>query len=69
MFAFILLSLGWIVLLGALVVFLVDKIVSKIVCCRLCRSAAPLTLQNSDADQEESVHLNKNNSFDNVADV
>jgi len=63
MFAFVLLTLGWVVLLGALIVFIVDKIFSKIVCCRLCRNV------NIDASSQENeserVHLNK----DPVVDV
>jgi len=36
MVTFILLSLGWVVLIGALIVFIVDKIFNKLVCCNLC---------------------------------
>lgn len=36
--ASILLSLGWVVLAGALLVFISDKIFNKIVFCRLCRN-------------------------------
>jgi len=67
MFAFVLLSLGWIVLLGALIVFIVDKILSKIVCCRLCRNVSSLEARLSNADQSETVHLNKNISLDSAA--
>ena len=56
MFGFFLLCLGWIILLGAVLVFLVDKIVSNIVCCRLCRNMN----SSSDDDQAERVFLNKN---------
>jgi len=56
MFGFFLLCLGWIILLGAVLVFLVDKIVSKIVCCRLCRNMN----SSSDDDKAERVFLNKN---------
>ena len=34
MFGFLLLLLGWLVLLGALTVFIVDRILSQVVCCR-----------------------------------
>ena len=71
MFAFVLLALGWVVLVGALTVFLVDKILTKIVCCRLCRNVAATTTVRDSGDMEsEKVHLNKNMSLESVvADV
>ena len=68
MFAFVLLSLGWVVLLGALVVFIVDKIVSKIVCCRLCRNVSDIETSPG-PDPSETVHLNKNISLESAVDV
>ena len=65
MFAFILLSLGWVVLGGAVVVFLVDRILTKIVCCRLCRNmTTEVTVIAANRDlgddaESETVHLNK----------
>ena len=65
MFGFFLLSLGWIVLIGAVLVFVVDKIVSKIVCCRLCRNKT----NSSDDDDAERVHLNKNISLESAVEL
>ena len=65
MFGFFLLSLGWLVLLGAVLVFVVDKIVSKIVCCRLCRNRTA----DSEDDEAERVHLNKNISLDSAVEL
>ena len=65
MFGFFLLSMGWVVLLGAVLVFVVDKIVSKIVCCRLCRNRSV----SSDDDEAERVHLNKNISLDSAVEL
>ena len=65
MFAFLLLSLGWVVLVGALVVFLVDRILTKIVCCRLCRNVTTAVTvraaarDKGDDAESETVHLNK----------
>ena len=39
MVSFVILSAGWIFLACALCVFLVDKIFTKLVCCRLCRGS------------------------------
>jgi len=39
--AFVLLSLGWLILVGALLVFIVGKIVYNILCCRLCLNLDP----------------------------
>eukprot|EP00092_Neocalanus_flemingeri_P053630 GFUD01063074.1.p1 GENE.GFUD01063074.1~~GFUD01063074.1.p1 ORF type:complete len:131 (+),score=31.97 GFUD01063074.1:3-395(+) len=58
MVAFVLLSFGWIVLTGALIVFLADKIFNKIVCCRLCRDATHDQLPETDTEQ---VRLHSNN--------
>jgi len=55
MTTFILLTLGWVVLLAAFIVFLVDKIFSKLLCCRLCRNINHLEMSEMDDDQ---VHLN-----------
>ena len=57
--------MGWVVLLGAVLVFVVDKIVSKIVCCRLCRNRSV----SSDDDEAERVHLNKNISLDSAVEL
>jgi len=50
------LSIGWLLLFGALVVFLVDKVLSKLVCCNLCgdntRRVCPGTLE----EEEEELH-------------
>ena len=35
--SFVLLSLGWVVLFGALLVFIIGKVCYSIVCCKLCR--------------------------------
>ena len=61
MFAFVLLTLGWVVLLGALIVFIVDKIFSKIVCCRLCRN---VNIETSQEHESERVHLNKESAVE-----
>eukprot|EP00092_Neocalanus_flemingeri_P064517 GFUD01078307.1.p1 GENE.GFUD01078307.1~~GFUD01078307.1.p1 ORF type:complete len:254 (+),score=57.10 GFUD01078307.1:437-1198(+) len=58
MVAFVLLSLGWIVLTGALIVFIADKIFNKIVCCRLCRDVTHDQLPETDTEQ---VRLHSNN--------
>lgn len=52
--SFVLLSLGWLVLVGALVVFMIDKIFTKLICCRLCRN---ITQDDVSEDDEEQVRL------------
>lgn len=63
--AFVLLSLGWVVLLGALVVFIVGKVGYNILCCRLClnieRRGSHLVLATSDGEFEvENTPINVN---------
>jgi len=55
MVAFVLLSAGWLVLLGALIVFIADKIFTKLLCCRLCRNITHDELSEYD---EEQIRLN-----------
>jgi len=50
MVAFVILTAGWLILSCALIVFLVDKIFTKLVCCRLCSN---LGGHNSEADEED----------------
>ena len=58
-------GLLWVVLGGAVVVFLVDRILTKIVCCRLCRNmTTDVTVRAANRDlgddaESETVHLNK----------
>merc|ERR550519_848172 len=55
---FVLLVLGWLVLLVTLTVFLADKILNKLVCCKLCSS---LQRDRAGAVQdEETVKLSDN---------
>jgi hypothetical protein len=54
MVSFVLLSCGWIVLTGALIVFIADKIFYKIVCCRLCKN---ITHQDQSEIEEDQVML------------
>jgi len=62
MVTFVLLCLGWIVLIGALIVFIIDKILNKIVCCRLCSN---ITNDDVSVDDEEHLRLNAD-SLDNT---
>jgi len=59
MLAFVLLSLGWIVLTGALIVFIADKIFNKLVCCRLCSN---ITHEDLSEDDEEQIKLHSNST-------
>jgi len=63
MVSFILLSLGWIVLTGALSVLIVDKIFNKLVCCRLCRDITHHTFLESDEEQVR-LHSTSNDRLD-----
>ena len=51
MFTFVLLTLGWIVLSGALIVFIADKAFNKIVCCRLCSNISGDDVSEADEEQ------------------
>jgi len=59
MVAFVILSAGWLILLSALVVFIVDKILNQIVCCHLCR-AAQGQVHLSECGDEEQIRLHSN---------
>jgi len=48
--AFTTLSIGWLLLFGALVVFITDKILSKLICRSLCREKA---YRDEEVDPEE----------------
>ena len=63
MVSFILLSLGWFVLTGALFVFIVDKIFNKLVCCRLCRDITKHNFSESDEEQVK-LHSSSNDRID-----
>jgi len=63
MVSFILLSLGWIVLTGALFVFIADKIFNKLVCCRLCRDITKHNFSESDEEQVK-LHSSSNDRID-----
>lgn len=54
MVSFVLLSAGWLVLVGALIVFVADKIFTKLICCRLCRN---ITRDDMSEVDEEHVRL------------
>ena len=51
MVTFVLLSLGWVVLTGAFIVFIADKIFNKIVCCRLCSNISHDDVSEYDEEQ------------------
>jgi len=51
MVAFVLLTLGWIVLTGVFIVFIADKIFNKIVCCRLCSNISHDDVSEYDEEQ------------------
>lgn len=55
--SFVLLSLGWVVLVASLLVFIIGKVCYSLVCCRLCRN---LETRSGGGDDEE-VHLNATN--------
>ena len=57
LFPFVLLCLCWFLLLATLLVFLVDKILNKIVCCKLCSS-----ITTDQASDEETVKLQSTQS-------
>jgi len=61
---FLLLSCGWVVLTGALFVFIADKIFNKIVCCRLCRNFNHHQLLETD---EERTRLHPQHSSDSTS--
>eukprot|EP00092_Neocalanus_flemingeri_P016274 GFUD01017619.1.p1 GENE.GFUD01017619.1~~GFUD01017619.1.p1 ORF type:complete len:254 (+),score=57.18 GFUD01017619.1:296-1057(+) len=64
MVAFVLLSLGWIVLIIALFVFIADKIFNKLVCCRLCSN---ITHKDTSEDDEEQIRLHSNSNEMNIS--
>ncbi|XP_023321218.1 uncharacterized protein LOC111695956 [Eurytemora carolleeae] len=51
--SFALLSAGWLVLAGALLVFIIGKVCYSVVCCQLCRS-----IEARRGDEEEEMRLN-----------
>jgi len=63
MVSFVLLSCGWVVLIGALIVFIADKIFNKIVCCRLCQN---ISARNNSNREEEQVMLH---SVENIISI
>ena len=60
MVSFTLLSCGWVVLMGALIVFIADKIFNKIVCCRLCQN---ISARNNSNREEEEVMLHSSENI------
>jgi len=69
--AFVLLSLGWLVLVGALLVFIVGKIIFNILCCRLClnlerRELSREDLKNDASEQELCVPSEKYRALEDV---
>ena len=57
LFTFVLLCLCWFLLLATVIVFLVDKILNKIVCCKLCTS-----ISSDQGSDEETVKLQSTQS-------
>jgi len=58
LFTFVLLCLCWFILVGTVMVFLVDKILNKIVCCKLCQNIK----DQPSEDDEEMVKLKSTQS-------
>ena len=58
LFTFVLLCLCWFILVGTVLVFLVDKILNKIVCCKLCKNIR----DQPTGDDEETVKLQSTQS-------
>jgi len=63
MVSIILLSLGWIVLIGTLFVFVADKILIKLVFCRLCTDITRPNFSESDEEQVR-LHSSSNDRID-----
>jgi len=57
MVAFVILTAGWIILACALIVFLVDKIFTKLVCCRLCSNLGGDRSDEEEGDEDERIKL------------
>jgi len=55
MVAFVILTAGWLILACALIVFLVDKIFTKLVCCRLCSSLEGQSVEEEAWEDEENL--------------
>ena len=66
MVSFVLLSCGWVVLIGALIVFIADKIFNKIVCCRLCQN---ISARNNSDMEEEQVMLHSTENIITTTDL
>ena len=66
MVSFVLLSCGWVVLSGALIVFVADKIFNKIVCCRLCQN---ISARDSDREEEEVMLDSSENLLTTTTDL
>ena len=56
---FSVLALGWLVLTASLLVFLADKILTKLLCCRLCSA-----LDSVDGAAEERVQLQSKHTIE-----
>jgi len=57
MVAFVILTAGWIILACALIVFLIDKIFTKLVCCRLCSNLGGDRSDEEEGDEDERIKL------------